>query len=215
RQRVLHRELRVAGDAAGEEREGVGPPPPTLPGPGRGHGRGRGSAARSVKPAAPRTSPPAVYPQFPHPGSGWEVGRTPGWSRGAEGSPPPSPEVPRFSRNVTPRRGFDSVMNEKAPATDFLRVTEIFHSVQGESTWAGLPCTFVRLTGCPLRCVWCDTAYAFKGGSMTSFDEILAEVSRHPTKLVEITGGEPLVHPGAFELADRLIEDGYTVLVET
>jgi 7-carboxy-7-deazaguanine synthase len=98
---------------------------------------------------------------------------------------------------------------------DFLRITEIFHSIQGESTWAGLPCTFVRLTGCPLRCVWCDTAYAFHGGERRSFDEILAEVRGYPTRLVEITGGEPLVHPGAFRLAERLLEDGYTVLVET
>ena len=99
--------------------------------------------------------------------------------------------------------------------TAFLRITEIFHSIQGESTWAGLPCTFVRLTGCPLRCVWCDTAYAFDGGQRRTFTEILAEVERHPTKLVEITGGEPLAHPGAFDLADLLLERGYTVLVET
>ena len=100
-------------------------------------------------------------------------------------------------------------------AGGFLRITEIFHSVQGESTWAGLPCTFVRLTGCPLRCVWCDTEYAFTGGTRMSFDEILEEVDRHPSRLVEITGGEPLAHPGAFDLADRLLEEGYTVLVET
>ena len=99
--------------------------------------------------------------------------------------------------------------------SDFLRVTEIFHSVQGESTWAGLPCTFVRLTGCPLRCEWCDTAYAFHGGERRTFDEILDEVARHPTRLVEITGGEPLAHPGAVHLADLLLERGYTVLVET
>ncbi|MDA0329698.1 MAG: radical SAM protein [Gemmatimonadetes bacterium] len=97
----------------------------------------------------------------------------------------------------------------------FLRITEIFHSIQGESTWAGLPCTFVRLTGCPLRCTWCDTAYAFQGGKRMTFDEILAEVQRHPTQLVEITGGEPLAHAGAFDLADRLLGEGYTVLVET
>ncbi len=98
---------------------------------------------------------------------------------------------------------------------DFLRITEIFHSIQGESTWAGLPCTFVRLTGCPLRCAWCDTAYAFHGGERRTFDEILEEVARHPTKLVEITGGEPLAHPGAIRLADGLLERGYTVLIET
>jgi 7-carboxy-7-deazaguanine synthase len=99
--------------------------------------------------------------------------------------------------------------------SDFLRVTEIFHSIQGESTWAGLPCTFVRLTGCPLRCVWCDTTYAFQGGERMSLDEIVARVEAIGTRLVELTGGEPLVHPGAFELARRLLDRGYTVLVET
>jgi 7-carboxy-7-deazaguanine synthase len=98
---------------------------------------------------------------------------------------------------------------------DFLRITEIFHSIQGESTWAGMPCTFVRLTGCPLRCVWCDTEYAFQGGTRMSFEEILAEVRRHPANVVEITGGEPLAHPGAVRLAQLLLEEGYTVLVET
>ena len=96
-----------------------------------------------------------------------------------------------------------------------LRVTEIFHSIQGESTWAGLPCTFVRLTGCPLRCVWCDTAYAFSGGERMSFDEILAGVRGHGCGLVELTGGEPLAQAGAFDLVDRLLEEGFMVLVET
>jgi 7-carboxy-7-deazaguanine synthase len=98
---------------------------------------------------------------------------------------------------------------------DFLRVTEIFHSIQGESTWAGLPCTFVRLTGCPLRCVWCDTEYSFHGGRKLSLDEISARVEEIGTKLVEITGGEPLIHRNAFVLARRLLDLGYTVLVET
>lgn len=97
----------------------------------------------------------------------------------------------------------------------FLRVTEIFHSLQGESTWAGAPCTFVRLTGCPLRCSWCDTAYAFHGGTRMTFDEILEAVGRYPAQVVEVTGGEPLAHPGAFPLTNRLLERGYTVLVET
>ena len=100
-------------------------------------------------------------------------------------------------------------------AEPFLRITEIFHSIQGESTWAGVPCTFVRLTGCPLRCTWCDTEYAFHGGTRMTLDEILADVRRHPAAVVEITGGEPLVHPGAFDLADKLLAEGYTVLVET
>lgn len=100
-------------------------------------------------------------------------------------------------------------------AEPFLRITEIFRSIQGESTWSGVPCTFVRLTGCPLRCTWCDTEYAFHGGSRMSFDEILHEVRGHPARVVEITGGEPLAHPGALDLARRLLEEGYTVLVET
>jgi 7-carboxy-7-deazaguanine synthase len=97
----------------------------------------------------------------------------------------------------------------------FLRITEIFHSVQGESTWAGLPCTFVRLTGCPLRCVWCDTAYAFSGGERMTHDAIVDEVEAVGTPLVEVTGGEPLAHKGAFELVRRLLDGGHTVLVET
>ena len=100
-------------------------------------------------------------------------------------------------------------------AEPFLRITEIFHSIQGESTWAGVPCTFVRITGCPLRCTWCDTEYAFHGGARMTFDEILAEVAGYPGRIVEVTGGEPLAHPGAVELTDRLLAEGYTVLVET
>jgi 7-carboxy-7-deazaguanine synthase len=97
----------------------------------------------------------------------------------------------------------------------YLRITEIFHSIQGESTWAGLPCTFVRLTGCPLRCVWCDTEYSFHGGEKMSIDDIVARVDAIGTPLVEITGGEPLIHRNAFVLAERLLDRGYTVLVET
>ncbi len=97
----------------------------------------------------------------------------------------------------------------------FLRVTEIFHSIQGESTWAGLPCTFVRLTGCPLRCVWCDTEYSFFGGERLTLDRIVDRVEAMGTKLVEITGGEPLIHPNAFRLAEILLDRGFTVLVET
>ena len=97
----------------------------------------------------------------------------------------------------------------------FLRITEIFHSIQGESTWSGLPCTFVRLTGCPLRCVWCDTEYAFHGGTPRTLEEIVEEVQSIGTSLVEITGGEPLAHPNAFVLAKRLLDEGFTVLVET
>ena len=96
-----------------------------------------------------------------------------------------------------------------------VRVTEIFHSIQGESTWAGLACTFVRLTGCPLRCVWCDTEYAFQGGDRMSTSRIMEQVASYGCRLVEITGGEPLVQPGASTLGLRLVEAGYTVLVET
>ena len=98
---------------------------------------------------------------------------------------------------------------------DFLRVTEIFHSVQGESTWAGYPCTFIRLTGCPLRCVWCDTEYSFHGGEKLSLDAIMQKVRDIGTNLIEITGGEPLIHKNAFVLARMLLDEGYTVLVET
>ena len=81
----------------------------------------------------------------------------------------------------------------------FLRITEIFHSMQGESTWAGLPCTFVRLTGCPLRCVWCDTEYAFTGGTRMEPDEIVDAVRGHGCDLVEVTGGELESRSGGFE----------------
>ncbi|MDH3297204.1 MAG: 7-carboxy-7-deazaguanine synthase QueE [Gemmatimonadota bacterium] len=98
-----------------------------------------------------------------------------------------------------------------------MRVTEIFHSIQGESSYAGLPCVFVRTTGCNLRCVWCDTAYAFQGGRDMSVSEILAEVERlgGGCRLVELTGGEPLLQLDIGELAEALIGRGFTVLVET
>lgn len=107
--------------------------------------------------------------------------------------------------------------SSRAEAADVpsVRVTEIFHSIQGESTRAGLPCTFVRLTGCPLRCVWCDTVYAFHGGTRLTLDEVMREVEATGCRLVEITGGEPLVQPGAALLARRLLDEGYTVLIET
>jgi 7-carboxy-7-deazaguanine synthase len=106
-------------------------------------------------------------------------------------------------------------MNESGSTQQFLRVTEIFHSVQGESTWAGLPCTFIRLTGCPLRCVWCDTEYSFHGGEKMSLDAIIDRTRNIGTPLVEITGGEPLIHRNAFVLTQRLLDLGFTVLVET
>lgn len=99
------------------------------------------------------------------------------------------------------------------PAT--LVVTEIFRSLQGESSFAGLPCTFVRLTGCALRCVWCDSAYAFSGGTTRTLEDVLAEVARLRAPLVEITGGEPLEQDGFYPLASALCDGGYAVLVET
>jgi 7-carboxy-7-deazaguanine synthase len=103
----------------------------------------------------------------------------------------------------------------KTAVEPFLRITEIFHSIQGESTWAGAPCTFVRLTGCPLRCVWCDTAYAFHGGERMSLTAIVDRVREIGCPVVEITGGEPLAHPNAYVLARQLVDAGFTVLVET
>lgn len=94
-------------------------------------------------------------------------------------------------------------------------VTEIFKSIQGESTFAGLPCVFVRLTGCNLRCHWCDTAYAFHGGQTMSPEEVLARVRQLGGKLVEFTGGEPLLQKEIHGLAAQLLADGRRVLVET
>jgi 7-carboxy-7-deazaguanine synthase len=94
-------------------------------------------------------------------------------------------------------------------------VTEIFRSLQGESTFAGLPCTFVRLTGCALRCVWCDSAYAFEGGVRMTVREIVSRVGDLGLPLVEITGGEPLEQEGFYPLAESLCDRGCTVLVET
>lgn len=96
-----------------------------------------------------------------------------------------------------------------------MRISEIFHSIQGESSYAGQPCVFVRLTGCPLRCTWCDTDYAFYGGQDCSIDEILAKVQTYGCRLVEVTGGEPLAQPESLPLIARLCDAGYTVLLET
>lgn len=96
-----------------------------------------------------------------------------------------------------------------------LRITEIFYSLQGETRTAGLPTVFIRLTGCPLRCVWCDTAYAFKGGDWWHIDAILAAVAAYPTPHVSVTGGEPLAQKGCLALLRRLCAAGYTVSLET
>jgi 7-carboxy-7-deazaguanine synthase len=95
-----------------------------------------------------------------------------------------------------------------------LRVTEIFRSIQGESTHAGRPCTFVRLTGCPMRCVWCDSEYTFTGGEHYSIEQVLAQVDAFGCRLVEVTGGEPLAQKQSIDLIHKLCEEGYEVLVE-
>ncbi len=96
-----------------------------------------------------------------------------------------------------------------------LRITEIFHSLQGESTTVGLPTVFVRLTGCPLRCNYCDTAYAFNGGGMISIDDILMQVGAFGCEHVCVTGGEPLAQPNCIELLKRLCDAGHAVSIET
>jgi 7-carboxy-7-deazaguanine synthase len=96
-----------------------------------------------------------------------------------------------------------------------LVVSEIYLSVQGESTWAGCPCTFVRLTGCPLRCVWCDTEYAFYGGKRMALQEVMDRVKALGCPVVEVTGGEPLAQPACLALLEALVEAGFTVLLET
>jgi 7-carboxy-7-deazaguanine synthase len=100
-------------------------------------------------------------------------------------------------------------------------ITEIFKSIQGEGTRAGLPCVFVRLTGCNLRCTWCDTAYAFHGGTRMTVEEVVRRVGElagrgeRTVPLVELTGGEPLLQEEIYPLAERLVADGYTVMIET
>jgi len=96
-----------------------------------------------------------------------------------------------------------------------LTINEIFHSIQGESTHAGRPCVFVRLTACDLRCTWCDTPYAFHEGRRMSVDEVMAAVEAYACPLVEITGGEPLLQEDVYPLMDRLLAAGRTVLLET
>ena len=96
-----------------------------------------------------------------------------------------------------------------------MRITEIFFSIQGESSHAGRPCVFVRLTGCNLRCTWCDSEYTFTGGERMSLDDVVAQVKSYGCNLVEITGGEPLAQKEVFELIERLCGDGFEVLIET
>jgi 7-carboxy-7-deazaguanine synthase len=97
-----------------------------------------------------------------------------------------------------------------------VRITEIFYSIQGESSYAGLPCVFVRLTWCNLRCTWCDSEYTFKGGTEMTAAEVMEKVRSYDCKLVEITGGEPLVQKQpCCDLVTQLCDEGYTVLIET
>jgi 7-carboxy-7-deazaguanine synthase len=96
-----------------------------------------------------------------------------------------------------------------------MRVSEIFYSIQGESAFAGMPCAFIRLTGCNLRCSYCDTEYAFSDGMEMSIAEVLREIESYPTNLALVTGGEPMLQPAVNTLFDSLLEKNYTVLVET
>ncbi|MBE8424931.1 radical SAM protein, partial [Leptospira borgpetersenii serovar Balcanica] len=108
--------------------------------------------------------------------------------------------------------------SQSIPVTDpeaGLRMTEIFYSLQGEALTSGLPTVFVRLTGCPLRCVYCDTTYSFTGGERLSLETIMADIAQYPCKRVCITGGEPLAQPNCIALINRLLEAGYEISLET
>lgn len=96
-----------------------------------------------------------------------------------------------------------------------LRITEIFYSLQGESNTVGIPTVFIRLTGCPLRCVYCDTAYAFSGGKKIEIEEIIVQVEQYATRYITVTGGEPLAQPACLELIKQLLDKGFIVSLET
>lgn len=108
-----------------------------------------------------------------------------------------------------------AIARDAIPASERLRITEVFHSLQGEADTAGLPTAFVRLTGCPLRCRYCDTAYAFYGGEWWSIDAVIERVAGFATRYVCVTGGEPLAQPNAQRLLTRLCERGLRVSLET
>ena len=105
--------------------------------------------------------------------------------------------------------------NKMPSADDTLRITEIFLSIQGESSHAGRPCSFVRLTGCPMRCVWCDSEYTFTGGERMSFADIFERLNTFGCNLVEVTGGEPLAQKNVFPFITELCDRGHEVLIET
>ena len=96
-----------------------------------------------------------------------------------------------------------------------MRITEIYQSIQGESSYAGLPCVFVRTTACDLRCSWCDSEFTFTGGTTMTLDQIMVEVEKYNCDLVELTGGEPLLQHEIYQLATMLADAGHTVLIET
>ncbi len=96
-----------------------------------------------------------------------------------------------------------------------LRITEIFYSLQGESNTVGIPTVFIRLTGCPLRCVYCDTAYAFSGGKKIEIEDIIVEVEQYATQYITVTGGEPLAQPACLLLIKQLLDKGFIVSLET
>lgn len=118
---------------------------------------------------------------------------------------------------ANPRKaeGKEAATTAPRERTNELRINEIFYSLQGESTRVGLPTVFVRLTGCPLRCGYCDTAYAFHEGRTRTIDDVLAEVATHPTRYVCVTGGEPLAQHNCLSLLNRLCDAGYSVSLET
>ena len=105
--------------------------------------------------------------------------------------------------------------NSLVHSDDAIRITEIFYSLQGEARTVGLPTVFVRLTGCPLRCVYCDTEYAFSGGELFGIDQIAGQVASYKPRYVTVTGGEPLAQKRCIQLLTRLCDDGYEVSLET
>jgi len=122
---------------------------------------------------------------------------------------------PAAAAVATASSGPPAATEDSERTTDTVTINEIFVSIQGESTFAGLPCLFLRTTGCPLRCRWCDTEYAFHEGQRRRIDDLVAEACSHAVQLVEITGGEPLAQAGVPLLAAELLQRGKTVLVET